>query len=267
MRIALPLIVLAGLAGCSTSTGTGTFTNAITGEPIGDMRIVAKATGKISLSCAAFETTTDAAGKFSFDSLCGGTPYALAPADENYWLAEFDEIPDGGAENIDLKAWHTPKGSGMYVLHKGELKAIKTSADIKVEPIWNNDTEMVSYPGTLPKKPALIPADGYLVLVGQGAVTKTLFNPLIPSETRKFGNAKTSVITMQPWSYIGVAFTSDSVFERKTAAPDAAKILKKEKGDRITSWIPGSALPGGRYAVHKEKDKRTTVIDFGAPPK
>lgn len=267
MRTALPLMVLAGLVGCSSPPGKGTFTNGISGEPIANMRLVATATGNVSLGCSAFETETDAEGHFEFEGLCSGTSYALAAEDENFWLADVDAIPDGGSEALDLKAWQTSAGSGMYMLHKGELKAIKTSADIQTEPIWNNDTEKASYPGTLPKKPALVPADGYLVLVGESSVKKTQFFPLLPSDTRKFGSSKTKVITMQPWSYIGVQFKSDTDFERKDAALDSSKVLKKEKGDRIVSWIPGSALPAGRYAVHREKDTRTTVIDFGSSPK
>lgn len=257
------LFLFAALVGCSSPSAKGTLVDGMTGKPIAEMRLVANATGTVGLTCTTFEATTDASGAFSFDTLCSGTTYLIAPADENLWLAEIDEIPDGGAANLELKAWRAPKGSGMYRLSGDTLAAIKTSADIKSEPIWNNATEMAQYPSTLPKSPVGIGPDDHLVLVGEGSVAGTRYHPLIESPERKFGSDKTTIITMQPWSYIGVAFTSDTEFERKTAAPDAAKILTKTKGDRTVSWMKGDALPAGRYAVHKEKDGRTTVLDFG----
>lgn len=270
MRSAVALSALAFTLGltvaCSSPSAKGTLTDGMTGEPIPEMRIVATAVGTTSMTCAAFEATTDANGAFEFKGLCSGSAYDLKTANENLWLAETDQIPDGGAESLPLKVWRAPKGAGLYRLSGGELNAIKTTADIKSEPVWNHETEKVTYPSTLPKAPVLIGADDHLVLVGEGAVTQTQFHPLIASGERKFGSDKTTKVTMQPWSYIGVEFRSDTDYDRKTAAPDATKVLNKQKGDRNVSWVKGDALPAGRYAVHKEKDQRTTVLDFGAAP-
>lgn len=265
---ALALTSAVVLVGCSSPTASGKLVDVINGNaPIAEMRLIAEASGSASLTCSTFEATTDANGMFKFDGLCSGTGYKLKPGNENLWLAETDEIPDGGGEGLEIKAWRAPKGSGAYVLTGTELLSVKTSADIKKEPLWKSETEFAEYPATLPKKPALIPADGHLVLVGERAVELTKFWPLIPSEERKFGSPTTTKITMDPWSYIGIAFTDDETFERKTAEVDAGKVVKMEKGDRKVAWIPGSALPAGRYAMHKEGDGRTTVVDFGSAPK
>lgn len=265
---ALALTATATLVGCASPTASGKLVDVINGNaPIAEMRLIAEASGSASISCSTFEATTDANGMFKFEGLCSGTPYKLKPGNENLWLAEIDEIPDGGGENLEIKAWRAPKGSGTYVLTGTEIKAIKTSADIKKEPLWNNDQEFAEYPATLPKNPALIPADGFLVLVGERAVQQTQYWPLIPSAERKFGSPTTTKITMDPWSYIGIEFTDDENFTRKTAELDAAKVIKKEGGERNVAWVPGSALPAGRYAMHKEGDARTTVIDFGSAPK
>ncbi|MEZ4321973.1 MAG: carboxypeptidase-like regulatory domain-containing protein [Myxococcota bacterium] len=263
MRVALTCLALSLVTGCSNPTAKGTLTDGISGKPIAEMRLIASATGAASMTCSAFEATTDASGAFTFDKLCAGTGYSLKAENENLWLADVDAIPDGGAENLDVKAWQAPKGSGLYRLTGDTLQSIRTSADIKSEPIWNSDTEKVFYPATLPKEPVRIEATDYLVLVGEGAVEKTKYYPLIPSGERKFGSNKTTIITMDPWSYIGMEFTSDEQFERKEAAPTESGVVTKAKGDRNVAWVKGDALPPGRYAVHRENDSRTTVLDFG----
>ncbi len=264
MRNALFTVSTAALiVGCSNPTAKGTLTDGLSGEPIAEMRLIAEATGQTSLTCSTFEATTDAKGAFTFGELCSGTPYQVKPANENLWLAETDEIPDGGAENLALKAWMAPSGSGLYRLKDGELQSIKTSADIKKEPIWNSDSEVATYPETLPKNPVRIGPDDHLVMVGEGTVEGMQFHPLIPSDDRKFGSSKTTIISMKPWSYIGLEFTSDTEFERKTASLDESAVTKKSTDERTAAWVTGAALPPGRYAVHGEKDRRTTVLDFG----
>ena len=263
----LALIAVLALAGCTSPSASGTLIDVVAGDkPIAGMRLIAEASGSASMSCSAFEATTDDNGAFKFPALCAGTAYKLKPGNENLWLADGDTIPDGGGEGLQFKAWRTPSGPGPYLMEGTELKAIKTSADIKKEPIWKSDTEFALYPATVPKSPALVPADGFLVLGGERAAKQTTFWPLIMSAERKFGSPTTTKITMDPWAYIGIEFASDTEYERKTAVPDDTKILKKDAGDRVTHWIPGNALPAGRYAMHKEGDTRTTVVDFGAAP-
>jgi len=264
MRNALSVLALSAIVGCTSPTAKGTLVDGITGKPIAEMRLIATATSGTSMTCSAFEATTDATGAFSYDALCSGTGYGLKAENENLWLAEVDSIPDGGADGLEVKAWRAPKGSGMFRLTGDELESIRSSADIKSEPVWNSDTEKVEYPATVPKKPVVIGPDDYLVLVGESAVTKTKYYPLIKSGERKFGSSKTSIITMEPWSYIGIEFTSDTEFERKESSPKDGSVTNKQKGDRNVSWVKGDALPAGRYAVHREGDGRTTVLDFGA---
>ncbi|MCB9673543.1 MAG: carboxypeptidase regulatory-like domain-containing protein [Alphaproteobacteria bacterium] len=263
MRIALPLVALFAVTGCSNPTAKGKLVDGISGKPVAEMRLIATATDAASMTCSAFEAVTNANGEFSFDTLCSGTAYSLKAENENLWLAEVDSIPDGGAEGLEVKAWLAPKGSGMYRLTGDTLQSIRTSADIKSEPIWNSDTEKVQYPATLPKTPVNIAADDYLVLVGEGSVESTKYYPLIKSGERKFGSSKTTIITMDEWAYIGIEFKSDTEFERKEASPADGSVLKKAKDDRSVAWVKGDALPAGRYAVHREGDGRTTVLDFG----
>lgn len=264
MRL-LPLL-LATLVACSSPSARGTLVDGLTGKPIPEMRLIATAASSTSMSCSAFEATTDASGAFLFDALCSGTAYTVKPANENIWLADGDQIPDGGAADLKLTGWLAPKGDGMFRLSNGELNAINTSADIKSEPIWNSDTLVARYPATLPKVPVLVGPDDYLVLVGETYMNQTKYHPLIPSGERKFGSQKDKIISMFPWSYIGIEFTSDTEFTEKTASADASKIVTRTRDGRSTAWVKGDALPPGRYAVHKENDTRTTVLDFGKAP-
>ena len=144
----------------------------------------------------------------------------------------------------------------------GDLAVVPTHADIETESVLDDDSRTVSYPGVLPKKPVSVPVGAHLVLTGDKG-SKLKFFPLIPSEERRFGSTKTTLVTMKPWSYIGVAFSSDTELEEKTVELDAAKVVTKEAGDRTAMWIPGDALPAGRYVMHEEGATRTTVLEFG----
>lgn len=256
-------ILLTTSVGCKELVANGSFVDGLTGKAIPEMRLIGSANEPTSTSCSVMETYTDKSGAFTFKGLCADISYTLKPENENIWLADGNTIPAGGGDLGTIKGFNAPDGRGIYRVIGSDLASIKTNADIQTEPIWNNDTETVSYPAIIPTKPVAIPPDGHLLLTGKDNVEKMTFTPLLPSGERKFGNSKTTVIKMKPWSYIGTTFTSDTEFERKTAELDTSKVVKKSVGDRHASWIPGDALPAGRYVVHQEGSTRTTILEFG----
>jgi hypothetical protein len=262
-RLALLSVSFFLAMGCSEVVATGTLVDGLSNQPIGEMRMIASADETVATSCSVLETYTDAKGAFTFKGLCGESTYTVKPENENIWLADGDSIPKGGAADLALKGFRAPAGRGMYRLIGSDLATIKTNADIQSEPVWNNDKDTVSYPSVIPTKPVTIPNDGYLLLVGEQTISSMTYTPLVASEERQFGSSKTKVIKMKPWSYIGVEFTSDTEFTPKTVTLDEAKVKKKVVGDRHAWWIPGDALPAGRYVVHKDGSTRTTILEFG----
>lgn len=257
----LPALLVVGV-GCAEKTAQGTLVDGVTADPIGEMRMIATATTSTPASCSVLETHTDKAGKFEFKGLCADVTYDLKPENENYWLADGHTLTVG--QDLELKAYQAPSGSGIYRLLDGELAVVPTHADIKTESVLDDDTQTVSYPVVLPKKPVVVPPNGYLVLTGEN-IGSMEFHPLIASDERKFGSTKSTLVTMKPWSYIGVAFESDTKLERKEATLDTSKVVEKKDDERSGMWIPGDALPPGRYVIHKDGATRTTVLEFGKP--
>lgn len=252
------------LSACGGTTVEGKVVDGMTGEPIGGYKIVAKATSEdASLTCQFKEAEVAEDGTFKLLDLCGGTPYHLEPDREDVWLAEVNEVPDGGFGGpTELKAWRAPKGPGLYKLSGGEIEPLQTAADVKREQIRGTETK-VRYPSTVPNKVPLVAPGDHLVLVGKGTIEETKLFPLIKSGERVFGDAGTKV-TMQPWVYVGVEFQDDKTFEEVEAEIDSSKFLEKSKDSRMARWIPGSAVKEGRYAALKEGDRRMYILDFGA---
>lgn len=262
-RLPTPLLLLAGLlaAGCSSPTASGTIVDGMTGEPIANTRLVANAKGPAGMTCQTFDATTNEQGAFEFKGLCDGE-YGLKLDDENLWMAEVDTIPDGGAENLDIKVWRAPAGAGLYRLSGGEIESIRAAGDIMKEKIKGTD-ELAHYPANIPNRVPVIGPDDHLVIVGKSAVEQTRIDPLVPSGPRIFGDDEVEV-KMDAWSYIGIQFTDDTTFERLTATIDESKLLTKEKGDRVTRYIPGSAIPAGRYVAWRPEGRGLVILDFGS---
>jgi len=255
-------ILVALLTGCSTVTVEGRVVDGLNGQPIaGPYRIKAKATAPdAAMSCQFFDTEVDKDGKFKLDRLCSGTPYVLETDRDDVWFVDVDQIPDGGwNQPTDLTAWRVPKGNGLYKLSNGTLEALKTVADVKIATPFKSD-QTVRYPELIPNEVKVIGPDDYLVMVGRTAVENLKFQPLVRSEARRLDDDT----TMEPWFYIGVKFTDDSHFEAVTAALDPGKVLEKRKGEREARFVPGAALPAGRYAVLGDDDHRLYMLDFGA---
>lgn len=261
----LALVGLLGLfAGCSSPSANGVIVDAMTGGPVAEARVVASAVGQTSLTCMNFETTTDAQGAFEFASLCDAE-YKLKLDDETLWLAEVDSIPAGGAENLEVKVWRAPASSGYYRLSGGEIENIRVAGEVMKEKIKGTE-ELAHYPANIPNTVPVIGPDDHLVIVGQGTIEQTRIDPLVPSGPRVFGDAEVEV-KMDAWSYLGITFTDDTTFVRSTAQVDDSKAFTKEKGDRIVRFIPGSAIPAGRYAIWRPEARGVAILDFGASQK
>lgn len=265
-RMHLALVgALALVTACSSASADGTLTDGMTGEALAHIRIVATHKDPTaSLTCRAFEATTDEQGAFSIPKLCDGE-YGIKLGDDSLWLAETDSFPAGGVQGLELKAWRAPAGSGIYRLSEGKLEPIRTSADLKKEKIKDSEEEAL-YPSRIPNNLPVVGPNDHLVLVGAGAVEKSVILPLIPSGPRLFGDKETDV-RMEPWSYIGIRFTDDRSFERVSAEIDEGKVLTKEKAERIVKWIPGSAIPEGRYALYQPGGRSVTLVDLGSSQK
>ena len=244
----------------------GKAVDGLTGEPVAGLRIVANADdASVGMSCMAFDATTDEQGKFAMDGIClSQTGYRLKASDEDRWFVG-GEVAKGAAAPVELQTWQAPTADGLFEKKDKEFSPITTAADARTVPVWDSPTEVVTYPHQIPDKRPLIEEGEFLVLVGKGNVEGLKVWPLIPSDTRKFGNAD-STITMEPWDYFGVTFTSDTEFTRQTASFDASKVKRVDGANRVVAFVPASALPPGRYAMMLEGDRRCYVVDFGKAP-
>ncbi len=257
------LFGLTFLVGCSSASIEGTLTDGLTGAPVAETRLVAKAvSADASMTCQAFEATTDAEGKFAIADVCTGTAYAVEVKDDTWWAPDLGEVADGGVQGLAVEVWRNSKGSGLYHLAGSDFNAVRTSADVKSDPILKSDVK-VRYPNTVPKRVTRIASGEYLVMVSTQSVDTLQIVPLIKSGERHFGNDE-SKVTMDPWSYIGIRFEDDTTFEEVQAVIDDSKVKEKKAGDRAGRYISGDALPAGRYAVLAEKGRTVTIVDFGA---
>ncbi len=256
------LLVAVGLSiGCGGGDAEGTLTYAMSGDGIAETRIIAKAMSvDASMTCQTFEATTDANGAFKIVGLCGGTAYKLTTSNDQLWLPDAEQVPDGGMMGVELKAWVASEGSGVYKLAGGTLNGVRSSTDLKQETLLESE-EKVNYPARIPRDVALVAPGEYLVLSGKETMAAMSIVPLIPSGERKFAGR----ITMAPWSFIGVKFIDDETYEKVEAVIDEGKITTKEAGERAIRYIAHDALPVGRYAVYDASQERgvVTIVDFG----
>lgn len=253
--------LIAGLAACSSNSADGQLIDAMTGEGIAGVRIIATAQDPTaSITCTSFEAETDEAGAFRITGLCGGT-YGLKTADDTLWLADIDTVPDGGAADLKLQVWRAPPGSGIYRLSDGKLEPLRTSSDLSKDRLWGTD-ETLMWPAKVPSKAPVIGPGDHLVQVGKDTLEQTRIAPLIPSGPRWLGEGSERY-QMSNVSFIGARFEGDDL-ERVEATVDSAKVVTREKGDRAARFVPGSALPAGRYALYRDKGRTVTIVDFGS---
>lgn len=260
------LTVLSLLAACGDPAVTGALTNGESGQPIAEMRLVAKAVDDVGLTCLSGEGTTDASGAFTIPNLCTSqTAYTLEPEDQTLFLADFTEIAKGQAgEPVGLKAWIAPSGKGLYLQTGEGFESIATHADLREDRIYGSE-ETVLYPDATPGKVPKIEGEARLVISGTSNIEEMVIVPLLPSGRRIFEGENGP--QMPPWWYLGTEFTTDGEFARKEATLDEAKLLTKTAGERGVRYIPADALPEGRYAIYKPGNrKRISIVDFGTAP-
>jgi len=257
------LAFLTILAGCSSTTVEGRIVDGMLGTPAGGFKLIASATAEdAGMSCQFMEAEVAEDGTFALEKLCLGSAYKLKADRDEVWLADVDEVPDGGfPAEVELKVWRAPSGSGLYVSSAAGLEPLKTVSDVARETIRGTDVQ-VRYPEIVPNKIRRIGPEEHLLIIGQGTIENTKILPLIPSGERVFGDDSVRV-TMEPWPYVGVEFEDDTTYELRTTTFDAAKVLDKEKGDRVARWIAGDAVAAGRYAALKDDDRRMYIVEFG----
>lgn len=257
------LLLFAG-AGC-TSTGSfqGKLVNAMSGDPVAEVRLLAKAPDSPDLTCQVKEANTAVDGTFLFDGLCADTNYVVTSTDKTLVLVGVSQVAGGvkATTTEEVKAWRAPTGNGVFLLAMDKLKPLKTVADVGSSYLWESE-ETVRYPKTLPKKVTRIMDDQYLVLSGARAIEKMKFHPLIKSGERKFGNKKEPEPSV-PWWYIGMRFQSDTEYERITAEPDKDKQIEVQEGDTHVVYLPSDALPPAHYVLLADMDRRTYMVTFG----
>lgn len=235
-------------AGCGAAPVEGTVVDGLTGAPVAELRVLARAAPDqgASLTCSAFEAKTDAAGHFTLPGLCSGVAYQLEDGDGTYWFADFAGIPaSGGPEKLDLKGWPAPNGVGAYTLDGTTLSPIRSTADLRSEEVGE---AMVYYPKTLKGRVEVVGAGQYLVLAGD--MKDYSLEPLIESPAKD-------------WSYIGVRFTDEAVFEAVPNTADLSKRIDKIQGDRAVTYLPQSAVGDGRYVLYDKEGGRLFMMDFG----
>lgn len=261
----LPVLLAAtafALTACSAGgTYGGTLTDAMTGQPRGEVRVIAKSEDATDLTCMAKEAMADASGAFTLANLCAGATYHLTLSDETLLIADPPTI-EGGATVTDakLETWRAPAGAGIYILDEDELSMVRTFTDVKYETKVDDPNMKVAYPYAKPTKlNYLVEPDSWFVISGQSNVDRLKWRPLIEDPgKRTFVDG-----SIENHAWVGMKFASDTEWEPVQAQLDESKIKTVTSGDRIVQYIPGDALPEGRYALFGDKDSRMFIVDFG----
>ncbi len=253
------------LMACSEGRFEGRVVDGLTGEPLADFALMAKATEATSMGCTAFSIRTDAEGKFSATGRCA-VPYALTPVKSDVvdvWFASGDAIAADPAAPVEVQAWKTPTAPGVYRFSAGEFEPMRTVSDLKARDL-SGSTEKVKFPAKLPDIIVLLPAEDRLVLVGKDNVEGLAPAPLIASPNVVI-RERGADVTQKNWFYLGVRVTPGPppAVERVGARFDPAKVKSISRGDRTVAFIQGDALPPGRYGLSKAGDNRIYVLDFG----
>jgi len=243
-----------------TGSYQGKLVDAITGDPVTDIRLIAKAEpASTDMTCQVFEGATGADGNFMIEGLCGGNTYRLE-AGQKFLLFEGLGLIEGGVPStsvVTTKVWRSP-GAGVYIIEGTKMNKQSTVTDVGSKQLYESE-EKVYYPDPLPKTATKITAGQYLGISGDPDSMK--FYPLVESGERTFGT-KDEPDKEDPWSYIGIRFESDTEWERLEGKPDPSKVLEIKQGKRHTRYVEGTALPAGMYAVMKEGDRRTYLFEF-----
>jgi hypothetical protein len=259
-----PLAILALLCiGCvPAGSYQGKLVDAISGEPLPNVRLLAKSNPVSGdMTCQTFDALSGPDGSFSIQGLCASDTYELRPGLE-FMLLEGVGLIDGSVQAADaptIQVWRAP-GAGVYILDDAKMDKQSTAVDVETKNILDSE-EKVFYPSKLPVAFSKLEAGQYLMISGDRNIEKLAFYPIIESGERTFGT-KAEPDKDEPWSYIGIEFASDTEFERKVVAPDAAKVKEVRQGDRHVVYIPHDALLPGQYALWEEGGRRTYAFEL-----
>jgi len=261
------MLVWIALLGCSGGTLEGSVIDGLTGQPVPDLALMAKATEQTSMGCTAFSAKTNAEGRFRIEGSCA-VPYTLTPVrseEVDLWFASGDVIAAGAKAPTEIQAWRTPVTPGVYRFSAGEFEPLRTSTDLKTRDLAGS-TEKVVFPAKLPEKVPLFGPGDQLVVVGKDNVEALAPVPLVSSQNVVIRERDTD-FTQKDWFYLGaqIAPGSPPVLQQVNARFDPGKVKSIARGERSVSFVSADALAPGRYALLKPGDKRIYVIDFGAP--
>lgn len=247
-------VVALALAACAPEPGSaaGRLLDARTDAPIADAEVRLAAADD---TCPAVTVKTDAEGRWSASGLCGEAAWTAAPADPGWYLPE--AVPAG--PDALLRAWRAPPDPGVYTVAGTTVTPLVTHTVLDTARIFDAAEEVrfpVEIPGAVPR----ISGDAALLLVGD-VLPDLAFAPLVPSPERRWFGTKDAPRAVDPWVYLGVRFTSDTAWERVPATLDTAK-LTTVGGARPLRYVPGDALPPGRYALPTADGARAFLLDF-----
>jgi hypothetical protein len=264
MRGLILVCLTAWLSACGgNGTFQGRFLDGVSGEPRAGVRVVAKAIGGTNdMTCMAREATSEASGSFVLQDLCSGLSYSLSLPDPSLQLGGKVAVRGGEAsvEAADLKVWRAPNGSGLYRLTNDKIYRIKTWSDVAEVKSLGKGLP-IRYPVMKPtpktRLPTVRPGD-HLLISSAEDIQRLRFVPVVPSEgLRRFqGTSITNHV------YLGIKFTTDTLFNPVQVTVDESKVVKVVSGKRAYRYMSHDALPAGRYAVLSDKDNVTYMVDF-----
>ena len=267
-RIAACLAVgsLITLSACTKGSVSGTVTDGLKKSPVSELRLLARSEAP-DLTCQVFETTTDASGSYTFDSLCAGQTYVLSSGDENrFFTGDQDVSGDEQAVSNDLTAWRGPDGAGVYVLKAdGTMQSQKTKADVSTATLFETE-QKVRYPTGTPGTWPPVKQGEYLVLIGKSTIENQKIFPLVESPEVKFNPDREGLTHFslgQEWLYIGAKMDAEGAYTEMKTELDSSKVVAAEHGERAAQYIPADAVPPGKYAMLTSKAKRTYMFEFG----
>jgi len=239
----------------------GVLTNGMNGEPLADVRILAKSSPPSpDMTCQVRETKTGPTGAFTVAALCHKQTYILSVPQPNLQLSGGSVIE--GSEQTEPgshQAWWSPDGSGVYLLSGDAVKPLPTFSDVESDETL--DGQKIRYPSMKPTgKVITVDAGKHLVISGKKMVKRLQFFPLVSDPERR--RLKSGWITDHV--FIGHKFTSNTQHEPIETVLDTNKVkdvLIRNEGVR---YIAHDALPAGRYALLGNDDERVTILDFGS---
>jgi hypothetical protein len=263
-RAVFPLFAF--LSACTVGGNiTGKVVDPMTGQPRGNLRIIAKANPESpDPQCQMKDAMTGEDGSFDIKQTCPNTSYDLVLKDETLMIAGDAKAAGGSPVGpLTLDAWRAPASTGVFILKGDKLTSVKTAADIDKETITGT-TETVYYPTMTPNKISLVDAGSYLVVSGKDLVEGLTFQPLIVHQGKvRFATGADTYVDIPDQGFIGTTFTSDTEFQRVAAQLDSSKVKDVAQGEKAFRYYAAEALPEGRYVLMRTGDKRVYIFDFG----